>query len=303
MQVSNTNSTQYSYRPNTANKAQTTQGEFKLDESGANSAKGIDVRGKANLIYLLEKKDIVQLSKDEVSWLADIKESFMSVQETENYFKSNGQKKEMNAIIYVEGNVVSYQTQDGGVYYTDSKAEEIFRKAGFDAEKVKGLVKEMYPDGAKVQFFEAGEGPSNAQLFEQMHGYSYNEFVRKQVDSLKQSELNQQLQQEKYYRSKVLFEQSPQTEIFSVGGQVVASRGENGYIDVGQHLLAQADARGIKRSELKEIFTVSPERTAAQYQALLQDVFGDEVTLQSFHLGDAPTRAEVKLMQANNSSV
>ncbi|MBQ4835668.1 hypothetical protein [Pseudoalteromonas luteoviolacea] len=303
MQVSNTSSTQYSYHSNAANKAHTTQREFNVEESSAGSAKGIDVRGKTNLIYLLEKKDIVQLSKDEVSWLADIKESFMSVQETENYLKSNGQKKEMNAIIYVEGNVVSYQTQEGGVYYTDSKAEEIFRKAGFDAEKVKELVKEMYPDGAKVQFFEAGEGPSNAQLFEQIHGYSYSEFIRKQVDSLNQSEFDQQLRQEEYHRSKVLFDQSPQTEIFSVGGQVVASRGENGYIDVGQHLLAQADARGIERTELKEIFTVSPERTAAQYLVLLQDVFGDEVTLQSFSSGDAPTRAEVKLMQANNSSV
>ncbi|MCF2910064.1 hypothetical protein L1285_17255 [Pseudoalteromonas sp. DL2-H2.2] len=252
---------------------------------------GFDVRGQVNLVYLLKPEDITKLS-DEPNFLADFDITLRSPEELEQQYTQKGLQRDVGTIIFVEGKAVASQGYDGTIYGQGPVAD-IFNQAGQDPEKIKQLVAQHFPD-ARVEFYAEGKGPTNAEVFELRYGETYEDFVREQVQSHSDHYLTDQINAEENYRRKLMFEQTPQTSVFSVDGRVVASRDEKGFVDVGQPLLAEADARGIERETLKELFRYSPERSPEDYQALLNQVFGDGVELHNYDATAAPTRAEVR---------
>lgn len=251
---------------------------------------GFDVRGKVNLVYLLKPQDITEFS-GERNFLADLHAASKTPQELEQQYIQNGLQRDVGAIIFMEGKAVASQDYDGAIYGQGPEAD-IFSQADNDPEKIKQLVAQHFPD-AHVEFYAKGKGPTNAEVFELRFGESYEDFVHEQVQSYSDQYLTDQIAAEEHYRRKLMFEQAPQTSVFSVDGQVVASRDEKGFVDAGQPLLNVADTRGIQREVLKELFRYSPERSPEDYQALLHEVFGEGVELTSYNTAQAPTRAEV----------
>ncbi|WP_054015417.1 hypothetical protein [Pseudoalteromonas sp. R3] len=251
---------------------------------------GFDVRGKVNLVYLLKPQDITRLS-DEHNFLADFNITQRSPEELEQQYTQKGLQRDVGTIIFVEGKAVASQNYDGAIYGQGPMAD-IFKQAGQDPEKIKQLVAQHFPD-ARVEFYAEGKGPTNAEVFELRYGENYEDFVREQVQSHRDQYLTDQIAAEEHYRRKLMFEQTPQTSVFSVDGQVVASRDEKGFVDAGQPLLNVADTKAIEREVLKELLRYSPERSPEDYQALLHEVFGEGVELTSYSTAQAPTRAEV----------
>ncbi|ALU44594.1 hypothetical protein [Pseudoalteromonas rubra] len=254
-------------------------------------AGGFDVRGKVNLIYLLGPEDITEFSGDK-SFLADLHTTFKDQTDLEQQYVQKGLQREIGTMIFVDGKAIASQGYDGAIY-GQGQAADILNQAGNDPEKIKQLVAQHFPD-AHVEFYAEGEGPTNADVFELRYGSAYENYVNEQVQNYSDQYLTNQIAAEENYRRKLMFEQTPQTSVFSVDGQVVASRDDKGFVDVGLPLLIVADERGIARETLKELFRYAPERSPEDYKALLHGVFGGDVELTSYSKAEAPTRAEVR---------
>ncbi|WP_194867627.1 hypothetical protein [Pseudoalteromonas sp. PPB1] len=261
---------------------------------------GFDLTGKINLIYLLKPEDISEF-KGEMPDLNNFFSGFKNQDDLAQQYHHKGQQQDIERIVFFDGKAVVSEGYDGTVYGHGPVAE-IFKETRNDPQKRQQRIAEQFPD-AHIEVYPKGEGPTNAEVFELRYGESYQDYVDEQVRNYSDQYLTNQIAAEENYRRKLMFEQTPQTSVFSVDGQVVASRDDKGFVDVGLPLLDVADARGIEREALKELFRYSPERSPEDYQALLNQVFGDGVELTSYSTADAPKREEVREMaQANGSA-
>ncbi|RZM78256.1 hypothetical protein [Pseudoalteromonas rubra] len=264
------------------------------DELSAGKSLSTRLEGKQNLTYLLKSDHIRVASEEEMNMLKqDMHALSLGAKDLADHYQKHGQQQDVRAMIKIDGQVMAYLKEDGS-FAGHKGVEDLFRQAGGDIEKLQSLIEQHYPQSGEVEFFEPGEGPTNADVFEWFNGRSYQAFISEQVASRKEAEYTQQLAQDEAYRRKLMFEQSPQTAVFRVGGAVVGSMDDKGFADVGQALASLADERGVERTQLKSLFTVDLDRTPDEYKALLSDVFGDDVQLDTFSIEQAPSRAEVR---------
>ncbi|MCG7534583.1 hypothetical protein [Pseudoalteromonas sp. OOF1S-7] len=293
MQLSHSHSIpeQYHKRTQAGKSAQPSQ-----DGSEVSADKSLSIRleGKQNLTYLLKSGHIRVASEEEMNRLnQDMHGLTLGAKDLAVHYQRQGQQQDMRAMIKIDGQVMAYLRDDGS-FAGHKGVEDLFRQAGGDIKKLQSLVEQQYPRSGEVEVFESGEGPTNAEVFELFNGRSFQVFIKEQVASRKETEYTQQLAQDEAYRRKLMFDQSPQTAVFRVGGVVVGSMDEKGFADVGQALTALADERGVERAQLKSLFTLDFDRTPDEYKALLSDVFGDDVQLDTFTVEQAPSRAEVR---------
>ncbi|WP_125779578.1 hypothetical protein [Pseudoalteromonas rubra] len=293
MQISHSHSIseQYHKRTQAGKSAQPGQ-----DASEVLAGKSLSTRleGKQNLTYLLKPGSVRVASEEDMNRLnQDMDALSLGAKDLAGHFQRHGQQQDVRAMIKIDGQVMAYLKEDGS-FAGRKGVEDLFRQAGGDIETLQSLVEQQYPGSGEVEFFESGKGPANSDVFELFNGRSYQAFISEQVASRKEAEYTQQLAQDEAYRRKLMFEQSPQTAVFRVGGEVVGSMDDKGFADVGQALTSLADERGIERTQLKSLFAVDFDRTPDEYKALLSDVFGDDVQLDTFSVEQAPSRAEVR---------
>ncbi|AOT07590.1 hypothetical protein [Pseudoalteromonas luteoviolacea] len=254
------------------------------------------LEGKVNLTYLIKPEHVKVADKDQFAMLnQDMRPLSSKHADLADYYKQHGEQQDVVGMIKVDGQVMAYLRGDGS-YAGRSGVQGLFRQAGGDVEKLKSLVSQHYPGNGKVEFFEQGEGPTNAEAFEMFNGSTYQAYSQKQIAIHKETEFNEMLAQDQAYRRKLMFDQTPQTAVFRVGGQVVGSMDEQGFADVGQKLTTMADQRGIERDQLKPLFTLDFDRSPEDFKAMLHNVFGDDVQLETFSSQQAPSRAEVRNM-------
>ncbi|MCF6438635.1 hypothetical protein L1077_04230 [Pseudoalteromonas luteoviolacea] len=254
------------------------------------------LEGKTNLTYLIKPEHVKVVDKDQFAMLnQDMSPLSSKHTDLADYYKQQGEQQDVVGMINVDGQVMAYLRGDGS-YAGRSGVQDLFRQAGGDMAKLKSLVEQHYPGSGEVEFFEQGEGPTNAEVFEMFNGSSYQDYAQKQIAIHKETEFNEMLAQDQAYRRKLMFDQTPQTSVFRVGGQVVGSMDDQGFADVGQALTAMADQRGIQREQLKSLFTLDFDRSPEDFKAMLNDVFGDDVQLETFSSQQAPSRAEVRSM-------
>lgn len=283
------------------NRTQSVKHDQPVKESSTSSREAsfsTRLEGKTNLTYQISPANVKVADQDQLAILnQDMRPLSYKQADLADYYKQNGEQQDVVGMIKVDGQVMAYLRGDGS-YAGRSGVQDLFRQAGGDVEKLKSLVEQHYPGSGEVEFFEQGEGPTNAEVFEMFNGSSYQAYSQEQVAIQKESEFNEMLAQDQAYRRKLMFDQTPQTAVFRVGGQVVGSMDDQGFADVGQALTTMADQRGVDREQLKSLFTLDFDRSPEDFKAMLNDVFGDDVQLETFSSQQAPSRAEIRNMSA-----
>ena len=281
--------------PNT--KSQLSHQDQSSVKVNSGQAEGISLQGATNLTYKIDASSISRISNEQSLLLEEIVTNSQSltgsIENTEQYYRDNGQLKEVTAIIKIDGQVMAYMNKDGS-YAGRNGVDDLFKQANGDINKLKQLIKEEYPSTASLETFEEGQEPTNAEVFELFNEQSYESFVSSQVSALKEALITEQMNIDEHLRRTLLFDQEPQTSVFTINGETVASMDEGGFVDIGASLLKLADDKNIDREQLAPLYTLDFEQTAEEYKATLTDIFGADVELENFNLANAPTRTEVR---------
>jgi hypothetical protein len=225
------------------------------------------------------------------------------IQEYKDYWNDKANDKDAKAIISIPNKngemevmgIVDYN----GAMTSRSSLTGIMNQSGGDIDKLKSLLSEKYGNDVSVETFEKGEGPTVAEVHQLFNGSSLSDFVNNEIQLREQSYQEGLHRSEEAQKQKLMYNQTPQLAVFSVGDTVVGSINEKGYLEVNDNILRQADANNIDREALKDFYSYDKINNTdiGSVKEMLAHVFGYDITVDSFDVGSRPTLEEVR----NNS--
>lgn len=255
-----------------------------------------DLVGKTNLMYMVDEEKVTRVSHEQMTHLSQVFElSEVSSEAAQRQYLHHGQAREVQLGIVVDGKLMAYQNDKGHITGKGG-VEALIEQANGDINQLKALVQQQYSSSGKVEVYGENNRPTNAEVFERFNGRSYKSFVHDEMNTRRQANHQEQLARDQFLRSKLMFGQAPQVAVFKVKGEVVGSMDGNGFADMGSKLLQLAKQQGIEKEALKPLYTLDPERTSEQFSDLLTQVFGNDVEVEHFHVSNAPTRNEIRLL-------
>lgn len=256
--------------------------------------------GVINMAYKMGPlQELPESDKARMLTMKDSMETLESIEQSRLDYEASGKLQEIEAMVWVNGELVAMFGQQGQSTSRDFVASDVKQAKG-DLNALMGLLKEKYGSDVSIETFSPGTGPTNAEAFELFNGMSYSKFVDSEVNSRIDSLTNNQKlsmqREEAEQKRRILYEQVPQTAVFKVGDSIVGSLNEKGFVDINANIINQADARGIDREALQAFYTYDEmsNTDSDKIQAMLEDIFGSDVSVQKFSNKDMPSLGTVR---------
>ncbi|WDD99328.1 hypothetical protein [Thalassomonas actiniarum] len=269
-------------------------------EQQKSSGVPLSQQGVVNLAYQMGPlKELPESVKAGMLTREDAKATLESIEQDRLAYEASGPLKETQALIWVNGEVVAMYDQQGQGASRNFVAGDI-KQANGDLNALMDLLKEKYGSDVSIETFAPGTGPTNAEAFELFNGISYSDFINSEIGGRKEALANEQMlglqRDDAEQKRRILYEQVPQTAVFKVGGSIVGSLNEKGFVDINANILEQADARGIDREALQAFYSYDEmsNTDSDKMQAMLEDIFGGDIEVQQFSGSDMPSLGAVR---------
>jgi len=279
------------------------QNQEHLNTAGTKAAQGFSLKGAIDLTY---KYDLISINgatpeimRPRLSQQAlDYHNSKQRIEDTRSHYEESASQKETEALVRVNGEVVAMLGGSGAA--ARNTYSRYIEQAGGDLDKLAELLGQKFSD-VSIETFKPGEGPTNAEAFELFNGLPFNDFIEREYQVSLDSYNKNQRHLEENERQRVLYQQTPQTAVFSVGDTVVGSINEKGFLDINRNILKLADEQGVDREQLKSFYSYDEYSNThtEKVTSMLKSIFG-EVDVSKYQGENMPTLAEVKI-QAKTS--
>lgn len=223
------------------------------------------------------------------------------VQKHRAELEADGMQKNTQDIIFVNGKALVKVSQDGGIQSTNALAG-LVNQYGEDlhqgnSDEFIAKLKEKYGPDVRIESFEKGQGPTNADVFNLLNdSISYEQYIDQEIVSMNKEVFTAQLNKEEMDKQQAAFNNVPQQAVFKVNDEIVGTLDVTGKLNImSMNVIKASDDAGLDRDNLGDYFN-SPfgtEHDVKSVNAMLQDVFADDVNITEFSTADAPTLGEV----------
>ncbi|NRA52978.1 MAG: hypothetical protein HRU23_02435 [Gammaproteobacteria bacterium] len=303
MQVTNSTN-RYSSVFGTSNHQTKATSNDKSDFSTSeNTTTGISIKGTVELSYKYDFLSFEEFSKipgmaDRINEMENISlhdGSPQHIQQYKDHFSNVANQQDTKAIIRVGDEVVAIFQHTGGVT-SKSNFSNLINQANGDIDTLNNLLTQKYGEDFSIETFEQGKGPTGAESFEIFNGYSLSSYVDEEVLNMENSYYLNLQKADDLEKQRILYNHAPQTAVFKVGGEIVGSINEKGYVDINLNIKEQADAKGIDRESLKPFYSYDQmhDTDTASMMAMLSEVFGEDVEVEQFNQDNMPTLAQTR---------
>ena len=272
-----------------------------------NKTTGISLKDAVDLSYKYDLRSFEEVSEipgvtDRINAMELVQKNFsrydgspQHIQQYKDHFSDVANQQDTKAIIRVGDEVVAIFQQTGGVTAKNNFSGFINHAKG-DIDTLKNLLEQKYGTDFSIETFEQGEGPTGAEAFEIFNGFSLNTYVNQEVQAMENSYCLNLQRADDIQKQRVLYNQTPQTAVFKVAGEIVGSINEKGAVDINVNIKEQADAQGLDRESLKPFYSYDQmhDTDTASMMAMLREVFGDDVDVEQFNQDNMPTLAQTR---------
>jgi hypothetical protein len=226
--------------------------------------------------------------------------SAQEIKQFEDYWSDKANDQDAKIIIRIPNKdgemevmgIVDYN----GAMTSKSSLTEIMNQSGGDLDRLNSLLSDKYGGDFSIESFEQGKGPTVAEVHQLFNGTSLNAYINNEIQDREQSYKAELQRTDEAQKQKLMYNQTSQIAVFSVGDTVVGSINEKGYVEINNNILGQADANNIDRESLKNFYSYDQMSNSdiGTVTEMLRNVFGDDVNVDSFANGNRPTLEDVR---------
>ncbi|NVK54139.1 MAG: hypothetical protein HWE26_00880 [Alteromonadaceae bacterium] len=221
-----------------------------------------------------------------------LKTQLMSVEEIKTYWQSYGQSRDVTAIAYIDGEPA---IMFGKHTTSRNQFSDIANAFNGNPEQAINALKSEYGNRLSVEYFKPGQGPTNAEAFEQFNGRSFDEYVASQVRNAMSAQVAREQQLMEYQQRQIAWNNTPVNAIFKINDTIIASSANDTTSLHTNNLLKALEELGMNSEDAQSLYrnTLGKAVSAQSLEQQLGSIFGSGLSSDYPGENARPTRKEV----------